>query len=125
MILYVAINSCFYCISCQQSEGITPNPKIVAKDLSREEVFREIFFYQGDVVEKFSSIRKSRETIQTTFDTNLEAEQVYQKFTDLIEKILKSAKFIIKDAGYLTDYKNIFELSDELEAKEVVIFVGL
>ena len=139
----------FIAFSCQQSESITPDPKkMAAKNFSGEEVFRGIFFYQGDIVENFPSIQKNRETIQTTFNTNLEAEQVYQEFTDQIiekikvidpnyfeefktkistknlyqiEEILESAKYIIKDAGYLTDYKNIFELSDELEAKKVVI----
>ncbi len=139
----------FIVFSCQQSESIIePEPEMIAENFTGEEIFRGIFFYQGDIIENFDSIQKDKETIETTFDANPEAELVYKEFVDQIiekikiidpdyfekfkikistdnlyqvEQVLNSAKSIIRDAGQLTDDKNMFELSDELEEKEVVI----
>ena len=133
----------FVVFSCQTSESV----ENIELEITAEN-FRGVFFYQGDIVDSLPSLQKNKETIQTTFDANSEAELVYQEFTNQIiekikvidpnyfeefkskistenlyqiEEVMNSAKSIIKDAGYLTDYKNIFESSDELETKEVVI----
>ena len=79
----------FIVFSCQQSESIIePEPEMIAENFTGEEIFRGIFFYQGDIIENFDSIQKDKETIETTFDANPEAELVYKEFVDqIIEKI--------------------------------------
>lgn len=139
----------FTLFSCQSSEIVEKiEPEIIVESFSGEDIFRAIFFFQGEIVESLPSLQKNKETIQATFNVNPDAELVYEEFTNQIiekvkvidpnyfikfkskissenlyqiEEVINSAKNIIKDAGYLTDYKSIFKLSDELESKEVVI----
>lgn len=128
------------------SSCYSDNESVSPKEYSGEELFRGIFFLQGDVADHLETLKLNTNSIRKTLKQNPNAEKEHMAFVDEIvnqvknidpgyfdqfksqmqsqnfygiELALTNGMKMIKVAGHRSSYASIFQLADKINEKKV------